>query len=131
MFKCVNDHTCCDSHQLTGVSEPTIEEKRKFLIAKLDAGSNIKWYSERPDEKIQRISYYTTMSGENIDEHYQEAIDDSGKPECNCPICQFKNMDKPLVLKMLIKKSGISEKELLDNLKRQFTTFVEFKKYIE
>jgi len=130
MFKCVNEHTCCDSHRIIDIVELTMEEKRKFLIDQLDTGYNIKWYADKPSEKAKEIARYNSINDVDVEDNYSDAIRDAGEPECNCPICQFKNLDTDAGLKYLLKKHSLVEKDVLKELSDKFSSYREFEKYI-
>ncbi len=128
MFECENGHTVCETHQREVPTLP-VEEIRKKLVAKIE--SQTYYYDTRPREKAVELDTIANYDESEVEDAYSDLISSDNRPTEECPVCMFEKLDKGLVLQMLIKKSGISEKELLDNLKRQFGTFVEFKKYVE
>ena len=132
MIRCINGHTFCETHHIiNNTVELTTEEKRQFLIAYLDTGYRIKWYSDHPDKKRAQIDWIMAKDEDGIDNSYNDVISETGEPECNCPICSFKDLDTADGLKYLLKKHSLTEKNVLTELKEIFKTYSDFKKYIK
>jgi len=127
MVECENGHTFCESHEVSGPEIP-VEEKRKKLIADVEDNS---YYKTRPREKAVELDEISNYTEDEVNESYEEKCGDDGKSAESCPICMFKDLDEPRALRYLIQKNGMTVKTLLEELKTKFTTYVEFKKFVD
>ena len=121
MFSCENGHICCNSHQIE-TPEPSLEEKRKSLVA-----------------KIQRTTYYTDVqraaeclamadySEDEVCEAYDDLMTDDGHSANECPVCMFQKIDQSLAFQYLLKKYSITIPDLLVELKTKYPSFAEFR----
>jgi hypothetical protein len=123
MAECENGHTFCEDHQRD--VEVTEEEKRQFLIRKVE---EYDW--KKPEDKAKDIEKYKGMSSADLDEDYQDYIND-GMPAQYCPICMLEELDDRDALRYLLKKAGFSTmKEVLTKVVLEFATYDAFQAFI-
>jgi hypothetical protein len=127
MVECKNGHTFCEYHELTG-SEISVEEKRKKLFADVEESS---YYKNCPHEKVVELKTISNYTEDEVNTSYKEICSEDGQPIESCPICMFKDLDEERALRYLLRKNDLTEKILLEELKTKFTTYVEFKKFVD
>ena len=127
MFECENGHTCCESHQLE-TEEISTDDKRKRLISEVEDNS---YYQTRQREKAVELDEIANLDDSEVDDKYEDTVSDSGHAAQECPVCMFQKIDQGLVFQYLLKKHSTTVPELLAELKGKFTTYVEFKKFVD
>lgn len=94
------------------------------------AADYMKNNAETAKETLENIE---GMSDEDIEEteEFEEWCEDSEDryeiPASFCPLCSFESVDLQLSFNYLLSKTGLTEKQLLKELKEKFTSFKEFK----
>jgi hypothetical protein len=129
MCQCQNGHTFCEEHQRSGVEELTIDQKREILVA---SAQRVKisdyWTVEKRNEEVQRMK---NLSEDEVEDTYSDFEVDVGVDSRYCPICQFEKPNVPDLFKYLVKKCASPAEVILAEVKDEFTTYREFKKYID
>ena len=118
MSECVNGHVFCNDHMDGDEDkEPDIKELQQYCL------DNISDDDKERREEILAMDY---------DEVYDEAeswgFDDDDPydvPESKCPICSFLNVHTGEAYAYLLDKIGITEAQLLDELKGRFKNYAE------
>lgn len=124
MSTCVNGHTFCDSH--APESEPmTPKQYRDEIRKQIEACT---WMNK---ERIQSdIAEMEMVPDDEIEDFYNDNYSDDGIPECQCPICTFKALDKNDGFKYLKKKFSMDDKEILESIQVHFKTYSEFQNFL-
>lgn len=136
MVQCVNGHTFCEDHM------ENLDSKE--MVLRLLEG-NIKKYKKLVDENPDRDYYknylndyqnsYDTYSQEDADEDWDELKEKYEwryeLSEDLCPICSFGTLTNYQVAKYLEKKYGVNLDDLRNELKENFSSYNDFKKFIE
>jgi hypothetical protein len=119
MHECTNGHTFCDSH-MTATYEG--ENLRKFVLEDCCL---------EEEDKVKVLA----MDDEELEEYVEEEdlLCDSRYdcPEYMCPICSFGEVESHEAYLYLLKKVGLTQTELLEQLKDQFKNYSEFKEFIK
>ena len=136
MCECVVGHTFCESHVIGDRSIlPKIEAIKtcQEKIASKWISDEFKLYAEELLSKILAVEeedweefYY--------DNNIAEVLDYDGIyniPKSFCPICTMEHITEDMKLQYFAKKMGISEKEMTDEIKENFSTLDDFNKYVK
>lgn len=138
MYQCINGHTFCESHIIKTFT--SVELCKAILNNRIEKAEK--------EKKTDKPNTYVVQNGEDaikelkrIEELSEEDIEDDGDCEdeiCDsryelpyqfCPLCNFDELDKQMVLKYLITKSNLSEEVLKNELKNRFKSFGELKEF--
>lgn len=138
MVECENGHTFCEDHMDGGI------DFKEFVLKKMQ--TNIEYYEnkikENPDDEYYKRNLLSDQNElkELLDADEEEVDWDDlaneyewrySLPESMCPICSFGSLTDYNVAQYLAKKYNVDLKELRKELKENFGTYSEFKKYIE
>jgi hypothetical protein len=88
METCVNGHTFCNDH--APESEPMTPAQYRESI-KTQIGE-CTWLTK--EKREADIAEMEMVSDDEIEDYYNDNYSDDGVPECQCPICSFKALDK-------------------------------------
>ena len=128
MCQCWNGHTFCENHQVGQVEELTTEKQRQVLINKAQSAKlSSYWTVERRDEEVQKMK---DLPDEDVEDAFNDFTSDHGVNPEYCPICMFKKPYVPDLFKYLVKKYATPDEVIMAEVKDEFKTYIEFKKYI-
>ena len=124
MESCVNGHTFCNDHNTESVSS-TPKQYRDSIKKQIEQCT---WLSK---ERIQSdISEMEMVPDDEIEDYYNDNYGSDGVPECQCPICSFKALDKDDGFKYLKKKFSTGDTEILESVRVNFKTYGDFKNFL-
>lgn len=109
MYCCENEHYFCDEH-CADISKFSKDEK-SLILSMSDEISN--------SEKTKLV----TMSEEEIDNLVEDCVSRSDCSFLLCPICTFKEADDKDVLRYLLKKTGFTRKQVLEEMETKYVTY--------
>jgi hypothetical protein len=124
METCVNGHTFCNDH--APESEPMTPAQYRESI-KTQIGE-CTWLTK--EKREADIAEMEMVSDDEIEDYYNDNYSDDGVPECQCPICSFKALDKDDGFKYLKKKFSMKDNEILEAIKVHFKTYKEFQNFL-
>jgi len=130
MSQCRNGHIFCDDHRLGEVEELTTDQKRQELISH--------WKNHKPDnywtpdiiaEELSSIEQYDENE---VDDNYEELVADAGINPKYCPICQFKSVYNPDMLKYTLSLLNLTPEGILNSASQKFDgNYSEFKQFLD
>ena len=128
MCQCWNGHTFCENHQCGDVKELTTEEQRQVLVNNAQSAKlNDYWTVERRDEEVQKMK---DLPDDDVEDAFDDFTSDAGINPEYCPICMFKKPYVPDLFKYLVRKCATPADAIMAEVKDEFKTYTEFKKYI-
>jgi hypothetical protein len=126
MSRCEHDHTFCNSEAVKQRDEFTIEEMRQYLI---DQENGRTW--REPEEKDKTVNGLIQMTGEEIEDKFEEDFDSSEAPSFTCPLCTMKEITDGDALAYLLLKHQTTLKDVLAEVKAKFNgNYLDFNKHI-
>ena len=129
MFECVNGHTCCNSHRLSGdIKEYSDSEKIEILK---------KWFKEEdvadqnPENLVEDLEDYW--------EEYKEFLEDNAEDigsydveEKYCPCCNFTELANSDAFAFYVITTGKTFQDVCKEIKENCKSYAEFqKKYVK
>lgn len=120
MVQCENGHVFCEEHLLGDIE---IEDKRNFALS-------YEYISEEDKNKIRN------MTDDEFEDYFYEEDDvryefEDNTPSKLCPLCNFKKMTNGDIKLYFLKKYNLTEEEIINNIKNEFKTYENFKKFIK
>jgi hypothetical protein len=79
------------------------------------------------EEEQERAKGY----GSEYDQAVYDIEYNQGLPAEFCPVCTFEAMAEHLLFPYLLARFGMTEKEIMDEIRGRFSNYGEFKSYIE
>lgn len=125
MKECVNGHTFCNAHNTESVS-PTPKQYRDAIRIEIEKCT---WLDKEKNQAD--ISEMEMVPDDEIEDYYNDNYGSEGVPECQCPICSFRALDKDDGFKYLKKKFSLEDKEILEAIKVHFKTYSDFKNFLD
>ncbi len=124
MSECVNGHVFCNDH--APESNPMTPKQYRDLI-KIQIES-CTWL--KPERIQSDIAEMEEVTDDNIEDFYNENYSDNGVPECQCPICTFKELSDVEGFEYLKEKYSMDDKKILSEITVRFKTYSEFKDFL-
>lgn len=124
METCCNGHTFCNSHA-ESLPETTLADLRENIKAQI--ASNTWWKVENKKARLQELE---DTSDDELEDYYNENYSDDGVTESKCPVCSMivlRDVDGFAYLK---KKLGVTDDNILNEIKADFKTYTDFTKHI-
>ena len=120
MYECNNGHIFCECH--VEEMDTDMASVKKFCLEETDADE---------DEKIEILAMDDDELMELAENYDYFDNDREEYPSSNCPICTFKHPRIWDTQKYFLKKLGLTETDLMDELKKQFKNYDEFEEFIK
>ena len=137
MVSCTGGHYLCEGHALPETEETKAEaeaEIRQRLEARAERYR--KYLQEEKDLTDEREAMYENWlreaeqdleSGDfDVAEELEGAV-----PRSRCPVCSMQVLEPWVMLRLLMRREGFTEKELLDDALGEFSTYSEMVKTLD
>lgn len=138
MYRCENGHTVCESHVDGDID--WLEVVKKFILDDIAYNDRIIEHklSSEPQQYIDENEAHklllTKLSDMDEDELEDIARDydfSDNLPAACCPLCNFTSMTSEDMKRYLLEKYDLTEKDILGEIKRKFTSYKQFSSYLE
>lgn len=129
-IRCEHGHTLCCGCQKThkDPSDYTFMEKKEYCLKHNIIDENS---SDWRKENRVKLEAMTEEDEDELDDWFRDDLSDEGHPSDCCPICCFEILDDSDVVSYLYKISGMTNKDLIAQIKDQFNSYQEFKTYLK
>ena len=124
METCCGGHTFCMDHA-SGLPEPTPSELRSNIKARIDG---MTWLKDK--NRNQKYEELENTPDDEIQDYWNDNYDDEGVSECQCPICSMSALNHDDAFSYLKLKYGISNSDILVEIKGRFPSYKDFKSFI-
>lgn len=139
MYECEEGHVICRSH-CTFSEEDLYNYLKDLIINKLyrchDAENGLDLENHKLAEYIEEIRTNLKDLEEKRKNGMLESFAETNYdfeyelPHQFCPICSFQELSNLDGFRYLMKKTGLSTKEILGEIKQNFKTYGDFKEYL-
>ena len=137
MFQCEYSHTFCEHHKKNTnfdlrkyLTNKIINDLRQMLSDKSDRNNSDRAYWAR--RYLELLDDLKTKEEEDLMDFGEEEFDLRWEhPSELCPICSFETLTDKDGLQYFLKKYNMNRQDVLNELKNQFESYIDFMNYLK
>lgn len=129
MCECENGHTICNDHLLEINWHKKLKSELKESLQNYSQWQDDDYYVKKCNEIKEMLEEMNEYSEEECKEIYLNEYDSVVPHEC-CPICSFKKLTDSDMAKYLLTKYKLTDKDVVKEVKNNFSDYNDFNKYI-
>ena len=124
MSSCVNGHSFHNNCAEMGKVKIDMKQSCIDYINNRDK----KYYTI--EENLEELKQLETIDKDDLEDYWRELVCEDGLPAELCPICTMKHLDNSDMTEYLLKKVGMTKKDIFVEVKEKFNSYDDFTKFL-